>query len=814
MANNHLEMAASGGCRIIVIVAPAGFGKTRILRDFASSQRASGDSVAWLDGEAATLSRDGAAALATVRELAASAQTLIIDGADRLVAQVRDMLCALFLDASPSGRLVISLRNHDGLHLARWQASGHATIVNGTALLLRRSDLARLWKGRLTADQMRRMERVTEGWPAPSWLLGEYLLAGGQIDDDGVYLETSLIASYVAEEVLGALPAEWLPTLAAISTAPGFDAELLRILAPDPALSIDTLVRHLGPLLVVAGQGMFRFNALLNQCLRGLFHRALPKSNGTALEQVADWAAARGDILTAARLVVQGPSPSRLAEYVRAAGDLRLWMLLGDLHDLVGIAGPLTETAPALMLLRCIVLLKDGEAGQANALFERAMAIMPDTADAQRDATIVHAVLHIYGCRTLLAADDAILVRIVALNNDPMLRMLLPTMLAMRHSQKAEFDHAVAYFLEARGQAQRTHSSYHRMFLSVHDATIAIARGSLPEAGSSLADARRLWRMHFRDDHGAETVVAALSTQHAFESGRFADARRHLRLSGHRLPGSEAWLDVYVAAYEPMMRLLVIDHGIGTAVATIEGLCSRLRAQSLDRIAVLLESLSICLTGEAWLLGAFEQAQLAAVAADALVIDPQASWQEREFLLLARTYVSLARDDFADARDAAGELIDYARDRGLKRSLVRGLLVRAAVLDRTGEANTADRDFRDALEVGNATGLRAAFQLFGGPATARRLAVVQENPPARLADFLAGFPQTVPRTHLTPREREILLELAIGGSDKAIGRRLGISEHAVRFHLKGLFRKLGVRDRAAAAARQDALHDGLGTKTS
>lgn len=813
MANNHLDLATRGNARIVVVMAPAGFGKTRSLREFADEQRVGGTSVKWLDGEAAALTGDDAATLATIRDLAA-AQFLVIDGADRLTPEVRSVLCALFLENAPHGRLILSLRSHDGLHLARWQASGHATIVVGAALLLRRADLARLWKGRLTIDQMRSVERIAEGWPAPTRLLAEWLLAGGQIDEAGVFLETSLIASYVTEEVLAALPTRWLPTLAAISMAPGFDAGLLRNVAPDPALSIDALVQRLGPLLVATEPGSFRLNALLGRCLRALFRQTPPAESGLMLERVADWAAARGDILTAAQLIVQSPSPGRLADYVTAAGGLRLWITLGDLGDLVGIAGPLAESEPSLMLLRCIVLLKAGEAGEANALFQRAAAIMPEIAAAQRDATIVHAVLHIYGCRTLLAEDDAIFVRITALNTDPMLRMMLPTMLGMRHSQRAEFDHAVAYFLEARTQAQTTHASYHRMFLSVHDATIAIARGSLAEGGLSLADARRRWRLRFRDDRGAETVIAALSAQHAFVSGRFADARRHVRASGHRLPGSEAWLDVYVAAYEPMVRLLVIDHGIGAALATIEALCSRLRAQSLERIATLLDSLSICLMGEAWLRGTLEPARLLSVTEVDLRIDPQASWQERELLLLARVYVSLAKRDAVAAGGAASQLVDYARDRGLKRTLVRGLLARTAVMERDGDAKAADDAFREALEIGSTTGLRAAFQLIGGPATAGRLAALQERPPVALAAFLAGFPQTVVRTHLTRREREVLLELAIGGSDKAIGRRIDISEHAVRFHLKGLFRKLGVRDRGAAAARQDALDDGPKIRTS
>jgi two-component system nitrate/nitrite response regulator NarL len=56
---------------------------------------------------------------------------------------------------------------------------------------------------------------------------------------------------------------------------------------------------------------------------------------------------------------------------------------------------------------------------------------------------------------------------------------------------------------------------------------------------------------------------------------------------------------------------------------------------------------------------------------------------------------------------------------------------------------------------------------------------------------------------LTPREAEILALIGEGLSNKAVARRLGISGHTVKFHVEGLFRKLGAGSRAAA------VHEGL-----
>lgn len=60
---------------------------------------------------------------------------------------------------------------------------------------------------------------------------------------------------------------------------------------------------------------------------------------------------------------------------------------------------------------------------------------------------------------------------------------------------------------------------------------------------------------------------------------------------------------------------------------------------------------------------------------------------------------------------------------------------------------------------------------------------------------------------LTPREREVLIELLVGGDAQDTAARLGISAHTVRTHVQNILDKLGVRTRAEAAAW--ALREGL-----
>jgi DNA-binding CsgD family transcriptional regulator len=71
----------------------------------------------------------------------------------------------------------------------------------------------------------------------------------------------------------------------------------------------------------------------------------------------------------------------------------------------------------------------------------------------------------------------------------------------------------------------------------------------------------------------------------------------------------------------------------------------------------------------------------------------------------------------------------------------------------------------------------------------------------------AGPPGGDPRTVLTPRELEVLEQLALGGGNADLARALFVSENTVKTHLASIYRKLDVERRVDAlrVARQRGL---------
>ena len=68
-----------------------------------------------------------------------------------------------------------------------------------------------------------------------------------------------------------------------------------------------------------------------------------------------------------------------------------------------------------------------------------------------------------------------------------------------------------------------------------------------------------------------------------------------------------------------------------------------------------------------------------------------------------------------------------------------------------------------------------------------------------------GRQEEAPATPLSEREREVLVLIASGRTNREIAAQLFLSPHTVKEHASSLYRKLGVKNRAEAARRAERL---------
>jgi LuxR family transcriptional regulator, maltose regulon positive regulatory protein len=242
----HLD--GSGSAKLVVVAAPAGWGKTSLLRDWCSAGPAA--RIAWLsvdqdDNDPVRFWAHVIAAIATVypRVGEAALQVLtapgtkdaegvltpLINDLERLEAPVTLVLddyhlisslslleCVTYLveHLPPTLRLVVSARSDPILPLARLRARGEMTEIRAEELRFTYDEAAELLNGTLglalAREDIDALQRRTEGWAAGLYLAG--LSLRGRPDPSRLVRafagDDRQVVDYLVAEVLDALPAD------------------------------------------------------------------------------------------------------------------------------------------------------------------------------------------------------------------------------------------------------------------------------------------------------------------------------------------------------------------------------------------------------------------------------------------------------------------------------------------------------------------------------------------------------------------------------------------------------------------------------
>jgi two-component system nitrate/nitrite response regulator NarL len=135
---------------------------------------------------------------------------------------------------------------------------------------------------------------------------------------------------------------------------------------------------------------------------------------------------------------------------------------------------------------------------------------------------------------------------------------------------------------------------------------------------------------------------------------------------------------------------------------------------------------------------------------------------------------------------------------------------------------TVSEDAEDLLEALRAgargyllKNIETDFLLQSIRSAARGESVMSSQMAGKLADAMRApqkgtFAAETSRGKLSPREREIIVMLARGASNKGIARTLDLAESTVKIHVQGILRKLNLASRVQAAVY--AVEHGLVTE--
>ncbi len=858
-------LRAGSGRQLVVIHAPAGYGKTTLAVQWLRVLEDEGAAVAWLGlhrddndppwflshlleavgralpeaggalGDLQELIEQGAEdtqryTLSAVLELIAAQPRRVVLTFDdwHLVddEQVHRALVHLLDRAPPNLALILTSRTRPRLPLSRLRVRGQLTEVDAATLRFdldeTRAFLVDLNGLRLQREDVARLSEGTDGWVAALQLVS--LSLRDSADPAALIRGFSgrhhSIGEYLTENVLAALPAEILDFLLATSVCDRLCGDLAGALADraDGQAALEELERRdlfLRPL--DAEREWFRYHHLFAEHLRRRLERDHPARVARLHRCASAWFAAH-DLV------------SEAVTHALAAGDVDRATDLVERHamplvehsrmvSLLGLTGRLPRHAlddrPRLLMAVAWANCLLQRAQPAQRALDDLRRALPAGADEEvhSEADVVQACIDIYGDRTDRAEE--LVSRSLARSGE-----YRPWVVAVAANIQTFCDIHAARFAAARERQtwarpfhDRTIGPFAGVYGRCFAGIAALAQLDLPAAEEHLHGAVALARESAgRRSHAAQLAGALLGELH-HERGDLDEAERLLAES-RELGAESGVVDFMVASYPLLAR---IRAGRGATAEAAELLAEGVRvADRLDlprlRAAVEAERIRQLLAARR----VHEARRVAQRLPDGTGSPGGIGVAIGQIRTGSLAAVLSAEGDQDRAAELLADLVADLERRGQLRAAVSATVQLAAVQERAARQLAAERTLAAALGRALPAGLVQPIR-DGGPevtgvlgrllarAEGRTwpdgLAPVAADQVAALVAAAGAPAQRTGCAELNGRELAIVRMLDLGRSNQQIAGSLAVTVNTVKWHLKNIYAKLGAANRAEAVSR-------------
>lgn len=854
--------------RVILLDAPAGYGKTWLLGRWYAELRAAGVRVAWLGVDQADAAQFLALVVAglaragievgRLEALAAQgfgdvpvpavvgALVAALAGADSEVVvfvddlhhlsrdAMVDVLARLIQQAPPAVRFACSGRDCSTLPRAALRTRGELFEIGADQLRLG-ADEARALLPQLEPAQLNRLLLRTEGWPVALQLARLWLEAGPQRSEllDSFSGRTAEVAEYLAEQVLADLPPDLQQVLADVAVLDALNPDLVAAVTGSPGawhrlIDEGRLDHFLVPLDVE------RYWCRLHHLLLD-YLRARQRQRGADLRELnaraASWFEHHGDLHEAVRHAVLADDLPHAAALVERTGGWEMVIFGGAvrMRALLGLLPPerLAEF-PRVQLYRAFMAAKDGDLANGLRLFEAVRTVHRDTANAAlaRDLLVVDLLIARYADRPVAAGDlETLYARFAELpSTDDAARAALLNSSVLIALCIGDMQATLAAGVRSVREMRRIGSVLGLNYCLLHLGLAQLHIGERREAEATWREAAALAEENFGADSGLKAIAEIYLGLGLHARGDIAGAGDRFDRFLGQVEIGDGWLDLYAEAYEAAIAN-ALARGHGTMASELVGRMARTASQRgllrLERLAIAsaarlrltaggtaaaTDALSGCATGVGeWQSGYWRTTPSA--------------WREHHAFGVVRVLQALAARRPEEVLPVLDDLDEAAGDHGRRRDRYTLWALRCAVrLELEGDEQPV-ADFVAGLEPAVREDDTQFLVDLGSPL----LPLLRKAwswsrdqwPGSRVRHVLASVCAALVRASgrdeapdaLSARELEVLVEMASGAPNKLIARNLHMTENTVKFHLKNVFQKLGVRHRveALSAARARGL---------
>ncbi len=746
---------------------------------------------------------------------------VILDDYHRAASSAVDEIVLTFLErANQWLHFVVSGRSRPGWPLATLKARGLVHEVEARELALALSEVAQILGPELGQSAVATVHSKTEGWAVAVQLARLWLARGsgsvfGLPSFSGRVAE---VAEYLAEQILDNLPEDCREFLLETSLLERFNSGLADVARGrnDSAAILARLTLFEALLVPLdADRSWYRYHLLLADFLR-------PRLDTRRAQQIhraaAGWLAGQRDWVMAVSHALKAGDTDLGVDLVREAGGWELVLRKG-IHYTESLLQQFDEltrrSRPELTMMQAYLQAKLGNQALAFELLRLAQVTLQGDARLERDYEVIRMLVHTYFDQfdedSGSAADwESASSR---LTSDPLAQANLMCVGAVGLLASGAMDRARSAARAARTQMRIVDSPLGENYCLMHEAIALSVMGQVSSARQLVDEALTLAERNFGTESSLKALVGCFKAQHVYWQGGWSEAQRWIREAQESIEHTDGWLDVFAAAAEVSWRAGLRQHGLEYAHAALDHTAQLARDRHLQRLVQLVRVWRVDLLAQCgFVTQAQQEAQAAALEATLKAASPSGiGWRfcEAGTLALGRLLLATGASAAAVARLEQGAEAFAAAGAHLPAWRMRLLALMAKRKSKDGDI--APAEIREVLAPVLRDGLSGLF-LEVGPGILPVFNLIEGGLPPAIAATLTQLRAwqahpVRPRAQFSVKETQVLALLASGQSNKEIARALDVSENTVKFHLKQIFQKLSVENRAAAISA--ALQQGI-----
>ena len=848
--------------RVTLLVAPAGYGKTTLLSQWCAVKAEGQAMIAYYaasehDRDPSMFLTMVAAALSAAGvdlgqrsplegdnfqddislddillglELGGQPMALVIDDFERVNDPAITQIMQTFIEqAPPSLHFVIASRIFPNIPLSALELEGKLRLIDTYQLRLRREELAWMLDMDLNGPEIAEIASQTQGWPVTAELYRLWRQRRGVHDERATFGGHVMeVQNYLTEQLFSSLPNEHLELLIDIADRPEVSAELADAMRErnDGASLLMAAAHNMSSLMWTGrehGAMVYRLHPLLLEHLRQYLSQN-PRRRQELSIRAAHWYLSQVRYPEAIRAAIDSNSKETVEHVVRqlrpmhimvAGGASMVRMILRELTD------DIIRAHPKLWIMSALAHFKGGFFLETRAMIARLKEETdnftqdpdghPDWLMIDGNFVDLIALCQISRCgpevlRSLHTVREAAAY-------DPVMWGACENVMMLIHQIHGNFDAAEAAIARAREVYQTIeHSRYSANQITGHEILILTARGHMRRAIEVIAGYKKETDFEWPHDPGTPTlfklILAAIRYEREYSDNSVETVR--ISLTEHRK--AESWFDQYAISYPPIVNRLFIKEGAQAALDYIAEEQIRAAESGLEALPDFLTFLEIeyrARSGDC--AGAGKLAEGIALKECVYGTDSLAErrgWRERDVAFAALYRLQMAYSDYQEAEVVAQAWLKHALNGDRLKAVIKAHIFLALTSLVLRPAGAREQIF-EAVLLAYPEGFVAPFAEEGAALLPAIDDLLQEDSVdgyarRHLEDVrraIRGAMARVATMDLNPRELEIVRHLADGLSNKIIARRMGITDHTVKFHLKKVFLKLEVSSRRAAVAK-------------